>query len=225
MYRAISENDAEIAVCGFKKVLDSNADINESIVYDNIVKTVFGGIEMMRNFYNVLNDAAVIIWNKLYKRSVFDSIKYPTDIINEDEAVIHQIYYNTSKVVFVDAVLNYYRMTPGSLMRSEYNIHSLDSLRAKRIRLDFFKEKALDDLFGIQSLFYCLEAMQHYSKIKSVLHGKNTEAGFSVDTLKMLYSQFNKYYPYAKGGTRNQRIMLRLAKISPNLYILANNFT
>ena len=47
----------------------------------------------------------VVAWNKLYRRDLFETIRYPEGRIHEDEATTYLLFDEAKKLVFVDRVL------------------------------------------------------------------------------------------------------------------------
>lgn len=66
-------------------------------------------------------------WGKMYKKSVFNDIKYPTGLLYEDYAVFYKLMSN-SKVIFSNEYLYYYRIRNGSIMRGFSKKHIDDKV-------------------------------------------------------------------------------------------------
>ncbi len=64
------------------------------------------------------------VWNKFYKASLFDSIRYPEGRIFEDKATTYKLLQKASALAYTPAYLIHYRNRVGSLS----NIHSMKSL-------------------------------------------------------------------------------------------------
>lgn len=57
-------------------------------------------------------------WGKLYKKFLFDNLRYSKAILYEDLDVIYRIVSQTNKVVYTAAPVYFYRITPGSILNS-----------------------------------------------------------------------------------------------------------
>lgn len=114
---------------------------------------VYTGREMLANLY--LPDGAyfVVAWNKLYRRELFEEIRYPLGKIHEDEATTYRIYDKVRQAAYVDRSLYGYFVTPVSITRG-FNPRRMDWVTAVAERIDFFEEKGYRELMvpGLQAL-------------------------------------------------------------------------
>ena len=92
-------------------------------------------------------------WNKLYRRELFEEIRYPLGRIHEDEATTYRIYDKARQAAYVDRSLYGYFVTPVSITRG-FNPRRMDWVTAVAERIDFFEEKGYRELMvpGLQAL-------------------------------------------------------------------------
>ena len=64
------------------------------------------------------------VWNKFYKASLFETIRYPEGRIFEDKATTYKLLQKAEKLAYTPAPLIHYRNREGSLS----NVHSMKSL-------------------------------------------------------------------------------------------------
>ena len=64
------------------------------------------------------------VWNKFYRASLFDGIRYPEGMIFEDKATTYKLLQKAEKLAYTPAPLIHYRNREGSLS----NVHSMKSL-------------------------------------------------------------------------------------------------
>ena len=144
LYKNLTDNNADISVCEFIKTYDE-AKIDDSIIKESV--EVFNKLQVMDNLYDDLYLQTVVAWNKLYKKDIFKSIRYPFGKINEDEYVIHQILNSANNVVYTNLPLYYYVQRTDSIMGEKYSLKRLDVLNALRIRMNFFENMGYNELF------------------------------------------------------------------------------
>ena len=72
----------------------------------------------------LLNGSAV--WNRLFKREVFDTIRFPSDRINDDEVVALHAYAECEKIVFLDKDTYFYRIRKNSITTSSFSLRKMD---------------------------------------------------------------------------------------------------
>ena len=146
----ISYDYSEIMI---KELQETNADIvmsNLVNVYDNDyvfeTKKTFGkktytNIEALEAFEDTISVVAVA---KLYKKELFDNLRYKVGKIHEDEFMFHRIFYRAENISCLDIELYAYRQRHNSITTSKYSLKWLDALEALEDRMLFYKEKSLN---------------------------------------------------------------------------------
>ena len=62
------------------------------------------------------SSVSVVVWNKLYRRDLFEGIEYPKGYLCEDDAVTHRVVYNAKTIYLLDRILIHHRYNrPGSI--------------------------------------------------------------------------------------------------------------
>lgn len=69
---------------------------------------------------------SVSAWGKLYKREMFNVLRYPEGHIHEDLPLILPLLLNAKNITVVNKALYHYRQQTGSLSRSEYKDKNRD---------------------------------------------------------------------------------------------------
>lgn len=85
---------------------------------------------------------------KLFRRELFDDIRFPEGLYYEDEFTTPKLYYRANRVVFSESVLYFYmQWESDSIMRSALTENKLrHSAYVTRERLAFFRESGLKEL-------------------------------------------------------------------------------
>ena len=142
LYAAISQSSADIAVCSFVPVADSIAkDPGKHQL------TLYRGTkEIMNNFFNQNCAASVVAVNKLYKRSLFEKLRYTEGIIHEDEDLTYRLFYQCSCVAYLSDALYYYFRRENSITTKRYSMRNLQIFDILKSVIQFYdehQEKAL----------------------------------------------------------------------------------
>ncbi len=145
MYKAISENNADLAECDYTTF--SEKAKNRKKLYEKgfaAEKAEFLNFVAKNTIIN--GDVAVVMWNKIYKRSlIVDNVRDYGECLLEDYIFNMQYYTAVNKYVYVDKPLVNYRQVTNSLSRKinpkAYMILK-DVQEAKR---DFMQKTGLDD--------------------------------------------------------------------------------
>ena len=137
LYQACVDTGSSLSVCRWEYVR------GETIPEHGTGETrVYTGREMLANLYVPDGAYFVVAWNKLYRKELFEDIRYPLGRIHEDEATTYRIYDKVKKAAYVDRSLYGYFVTPVSITRG-FNPKRMDWVTAVAERLDFFEQKAI----------------------------------------------------------------------------------
>lgn len=99
----------------------------------------------------------VSAWDKLYRRELFDEIRYPYGRISEDAAIILQLLDRCSDVVHVGKCLYHYVFRTGSISKSTYSHKQFDVMYNCREMTAWVEKNKPDFSMDINS--YCCAQM------------------------------------------------------------------
>lgn len=142
LFKIIKKTNSDLAICNWINIDEYENNIYESSpIIDEILtqKQAFKKLEDEKWWYYV------VAWNKLYRSSIFKEIRYPIGKINEDLAVIHEVFSRCGQVASTEKRLYYYVKREGSIMDSSTSIRRLDAVEALSKRYYFYKEKELNE--------------------------------------------------------------------------------
>mgnify|MGYP004516617923 FL=1 len=118
------------------------------------------------------NAPYLVAWNKLYRREVFRTLRYPVGRINEDVFVFAELFDTIKKVACVEQPLYFYRQRKDSIMQSKCTLRNLDEMwsfvhcfecfqRSGRMEmLPFVESRIFAKLTGV---YYRLSAQERHS--------------------------------------------------------------
>ena len=64
-----------------------------------------------------------VVWNKIYRKNLFDDIEFPQGKIYEDGYVTYKLLYKANNIIHVDDELYYYFNRKDSITNSKFNIY------------------------------------------------------------------------------------------------------
>lgn len=137
LYNLYKETHCDIVACGLIRKY-SNRE-----VFTNTKKTVhYTSEEALEKLIasKSLFDYAV---DKLYKRELFDDIRYPIGKIYEDVFTTYKLFLRSNKIVSIDEPLYYYNQRDGSTLRGGFNNKQFDQLDAVEEIKSYFSEKSI----------------------------------------------------------------------------------
>ena len=124
------------------------------------------------------------VWNKLYKKSLFNSIRFPINKVYEDIGTTYKLLYKSKKVCVLDCKLYAYLCNKESITYSK-NIQSIyDRIEMSEERYKFLiknlKEyKEIIEVNRIVMLLSTLMWVTHYNKRK-VFYSKKLNKVFKI---------------------------------------------
>lgn len=157
--------EPDIIEFGYRNVND-NGIINESNFKflninekNNILKEYFYGS-------NIID----IVCNKIYKRELFNNIKFIENRIHEDYIITPQLLYGSNNICIIqDIFYNYYQRS-NSITNCIYNEKKLDRLYAGEYVVNFCKENATQftDIAKIRYAFICIYSYNDLVKADNI---------------------------------------------------------
>ena len=138
--------DADIVQCGFVRgtdnVFPSIKKRVETIVLDN--HSVF-----------LKEKARIIMCGKMYRIDLFDQIRMPVGLYNEDDWTTWKLYYRAKTIVDTSSFLYYYTDNPSSTMAKLKKKPDLRYWDAYNERIGFFIKEGKLDLEHCSRLQFC----------------------------------------------------------------------
>lgn len=138
---SIETEHADIAVCDCY-LTDKDGELLKK-QNRGISDTVYTGEEILRFKVDILLEdlwLLVVAWNKLYRRSLFNRVRFPKGKIHEDEYIFCKIYRQATTVSCISDKLYYYRKHDGTITDGEGALSVLDRIEAICLRSRFYFE-------------------------------------------------------------------------------------
>lgn len=162
MVKLVKEYQCDIVQCAFMRTGETTV---ESTPVTDATVQIYSNLEMLDNIYSAISVETIVAWNKLYKRELFDTIRFPLNMLHEDEATTYQVIFKAEKIVRTSAVLYFYYQNNTGIMNSAYNIRHLDILKALEIRRHFFKDHQLVSLYYKDTYKYICKILIQYDQV------------------------------------------------------------
>ncbi len=143
LYDTLTKNDVDLAICNYTNDNDNNVRLWKDY-HPQLVDDIITPYEALKRSINDLN--YVVVWNKLFKREIFDDIRFPPGKIHQDNYVMPEVIYKCKKIATLSAPLYYYYLNMESTTNQEYSIKNLDHVEAMCMRIKFYEEKNITSL-------------------------------------------------------------------------------
>ena len=131
MISSAEETNCNVCIVRYKKT-----NVPENYIVSKNNYRVFD----TQQFYCCNTANATVAWGKLFKKSKFETIRFPVGRLHEDEYTTYKILFNYKKIVYIDEPLYYYFINSNSIMGSRWTPRRLDLLEAIEQNLVFFSE-------------------------------------------------------------------------------------
>ena len=203
LYNAIKQNNCDLAICGFRQVDENDKPLNNGwskkfVIYekdhslDALFTTNIGGI--------------VVAWNKLYKKHIFDIIRYPKGLIHEDEYIIYDVIVKCNGIVIIEDQLYNYVQRANSIIGSKPTKKVFDVITA----LEYRKSK-----IGLNDKYYpevCSQLLNAYYTVWQRVQNGDKELKKEVfDRYKKEYKEYKKFLNIKR---KIKHFLLRYFKIT-----------
>jgi len=106
--------------------------------------------------------ANVLMWGKLFRKSLFEGIRMPVGLYNEDDWTAWKLYYRAKTIVVTTEKLYYYRYNPSSIMARLRKKTDLRYFAAYDERIGFFINTGEKDLEHCSRLQLCKSLVLTY---------------------------------------------------------------
>ncbi len=149
LHEAAVQSDAPVSTCRFASFSDHTPiDMDKAAIAATVQNVAFS------QYYASADMWSVALWNKLYRRELFRSVRFPVGRVLDDVFVTYRVLYEAKQIAVSSSILYFYYLRDGSAMHRKYHLKYLDGLDACREQLKFFIEK--DDPVNAETAFHQL---------------------------------------------------------------------
>lgn len=213
LYENLKELNGDIAICSVNEIRNDNIELGDNsgevISYskDDAIEGYFKGKYPFNQNY---------LWNKLFKRSLFEKVRLNEDITyQEDSEIMIQLLNSSDIITYIGKPLYNYDLREGSLSSGKISKGKITAERAfhsiyeyTRYNICEYKSKAL--LKYISLVFnIVIEIIKNYEEYKE-------EYINMITRIKEIYCELIK----TKGIPIKYKIHATLIIVSPRLYKL-----
>ena len=142
LYRTIKEYNADLCVCGYCRMNESDGTIveHESIYKEGLISK--GDALKHMCCYGTF----MIVWNKLFGKEILHDLRFPFGKYAEDAFILPAVYDRCSRIASLSKEYYYNVISANSLSRSKRTVKHLDGVEAYYRFLLFCENKGYTDL-------------------------------------------------------------------------------
>ncbi len=141
LYENIQNSHADIAICNYTRVDEQDNLIDKKDAYYIPDYRCYEQEEFVEEMVQEYGGYFVVTVNKLYKKEIFENLRFPIGKQHEDEFLIHRIIGKCHKIVCIKEVLYFYLQREGSIMNKKSSLGYMNFGEALIDRYHYTKEK------------------------------------------------------------------------------------
>ena len=174
------------------------------LTFDNLVETYYP-----KNTWIVSHT----VWNKLYGRHIFDNIRFPKGVINEDSYVLLQTLDASTKYVIIEEKLYYYYQRADSIMHVEYSPKRFAVCLLYSNNIEFYLKK--NNVF--QRNYAAHDYLDRYSQHMLMVHFRYKQYKKDFAPYRRQYLSKLRYIIFNPVVCRMKKLMALMLVISPKI--------
>lgn len=176
LLKNLHDNNADIADIGFAR--EENGQLE--------LKTFTNKIEVFDKeaaLEEILKDKKLLsfMWNKLFKREVWNNIWFDSQKVFEDIDIMYKLFENSNRVVLIDTLKYIYVQRSTSIMHTPNSLFMLDRLNVVVDRYNHFKNRYNEKIQFMNKYAFAVNMIVIFRKIV-------------LTNFDDIYDDFMKYY-------------------------------
>lgn len=184
LLRLVTETNADIAIGEHKKIYN-----NKPIFIDKEKEEI--QILSTQAALNILfmrsHLSFILSWGKLYRRPLFDDIRFPQRRYHEDEFTTYKLFFKCKSISHINSTLYYYTQRIDSIMAIR---HPEDLLQAEEEQFLFLKQNQFTTLVPIQADLLCWQCLNMYAATNQALFFQKAQSYGIYLKIKKQFSHF-----------------------------------
>jgi len=131
-------------------------------------------------------------WRKLYRRSLFESLRFPEGKLHEDCYITHIPLFEAGSVTVCDVPLYYYYTNPGSITRMKWSEKRLEELDSHELRARWLKEHGYHAAYRREIEVYVRTIYEHTEVLAKLCRKDKTYLRNLQNLRKQLFRELRK---------------------------------
>lgn len=203
---------ADCVLCGVQMTDEAGQKIGQPLSVADGVRT---GRSILETLCRAPEIPYLVAWNKLYRRDVFQTLRYPVGMQNEDTYLAAELFDTVQTVICVSKPMYFYRQRADSIMHTAVTTRNLDRMWAFEHCFAYFEAR------GLEALMPDAEKKM-FAKLTGVYYRLPKEERQSDAVRQAKKAQWNAAMRLMKQGKLSARALARtlLFQALPGVYSL-----
>ena len=210
-YSVITGYGGDIAI-GALREIDGNGNLKKIETFTDLKNEDYTEEEFWNRHAEKGIIAGTIVMTKIYRKEIWDGIRFPVGKVYEDEAVLHKLIGRASKITAFNDIIYNYMLRIGSIVHSGFSYKNLAASQFYADRLEYFIEKG----------FYepCEWTFRDGAAILASTYKMYDHVEKNMEELNDLYSRYKVIIRKMNGHFKSIKMFMKMAVfcISIDLY-------
>ena len=211
LHKLMLQHNADIVSCSVLEFADDDTKSYEHLSMresDSQNVITMTGIDALKKFLISSPITSSAIWDKLYRKDIFNDLQFPDRKVSSDAAVAYKLYHKSNLVVHINTKYYYYAIRANSITNSEFSSANMGKLSTADEVLDFINANYPELIYYAKS-FNIVTAMRlaayfnkqtidlypkEYGKIKQILLSRENSRNPLLSHRHRLMLFLFKYY-------------------------------
>lgn len=209
LYKTAIYENVDVCACFFKYLTVDNKILFNPTQEQLDMNRKYNSKEFLKLIYKdeYINGICVSAWNKIYKKNIFDNLRFKTKIYEDDE-LVNQIYIQDVDIFVLNKGFYIYVQNLSSLTNKKFSEKNLVFIDILYDRLNLFKDKKMYKLYEDTVRLLCNITIEYYFKC-------NNKGKWQY---KNIYKNVLKQAIKIKNISFKDKIRFSMFYISPHLY-------
>lgn len=207
---AVRAGGVDCVLCGVQLTDEAGEKIGQPLSVADGVRT---GRSILETLCRAPEIPYLVAWNKLYRRDVFQTLRYPVGRRNEDTYLAAELFDTVQTVICVSKPMYFYRQRADSIMYTAVTTRNLDEMWAFEHCFAYFEAR------GLEALMPDAEKKM-FAKLTGVYYRLPKEERQSDAVRQAKKAQWNAAMRLMKRGKLSARALARTLAFhaAPSLY-------
>lgn len=212
LYNACMTNHTKMSACNFFRV------IGDTVQYEMETNSIckFSSEDFLKKIISTENRIGVVVWNKLFHRSLLGKKPFPEGKLYEDLGSTYKMIIAAGEISFVDSGLYFYRkFRRGAITTNAYSNREFDKKEFADEMADFMR-KNVPNIYA-ETLIYKLEKIY-----LSIMNNMVLSNVYDPQMYRMIKREIIRNMKYLISGKlrRIKKIQLLICAVSFRVYRL-----
>lgn len=207
MLQVTERENSDIVACTYSSVfIDEDQKFAQYAPVDTT--TVESCVALERFYEQYYEFIWVSVCTKIYRRSIFETLRFRKGIIFEDQDVFPYIIDAAKRITVLPYPFYYYSITPNSLSRSGFSEKYIDTIEMQGRHTEFFVRKGLQSQADRAAVMYIGAVILTYQGVRDEIPQR----------LPLFWEQIRKHYPSRRKLIRENCNLSRMQRLILDIF-------